>query len=84
MKPPDIIEQATESLQEISPVDLDFLGEELDRDPAMKQRYRDTVINRVQQQKDDASRRAKRRSQQRQQQKQRDRQRDRDGGLELQ
>ncbi|WP_210384424.1 hypothetical protein [Corynebacterium sp. HMSC070E08] len=42
-----IIEEAVESLQDISNVDQDFLQVELDRDPEMKQRYRETVIDRT-------------------------------------
>ena len=75
-----IIEEATQSLQEISHVDQDFLQVELDSNPEMKQRYRETVRNRTQQESAAARRRAQQRIQQRRQQQQ---QRDRDSGMEL-
>ncbi|MDU5316059.1 MAG: hypothetical protein E6121_02815 [Varibaculum cambriense] len=75
-----IIEEAVESLQDISNVDQDFLQIELDRDPEMKQRYRETVIDRTQRESAAARRRAQERIKQRRQQQQ---QRDRDGGMEL-
>ena len=75
-----IIEEAVESLQDISNVDQDFLQIELDRDPEMKQRYRETVIDRTQRERASARRRAQERIKQRRQQQQ---QRDRDGGMEL-
>ena len=75
-----IIEEAVESLQDISNVDQDFLQIELDRDPEMKQRYRETVIDRTQRESAAARRRAQERIKQRRQQQ---RQRDRDGGMEL-
>lgn len=75
-----IIEEAVESLQNISNVDQDFLQVELDRDPEMKQRYRETVIDRTQYERAAARRRAQERIKQRRQQQQ---QRDRDGGMEL-
>ena len=74
-----IIEEAVESLQDISNVDQDFLQVELDRDPEMKQRYRETVIDRTRRESAAARRRAQERIKQRRQQ----RQRDRDGGMEL-
>ncbi|QQV00281.1 hypothetical protein I6I64_01745 [Corynebacterium amycolatum] len=76
-----IIEEAVESLQDISNVDQDFLQIELDRDPEMKQRYRETVINRTQQERAVARRRAQERIEKRRQREQQ--QRDRDGGMEL-
>ena len=75
-----IIEEAVESLQEISHVDRDFLHVELDNDPEMKQRYLDTVEQRTQQERTAARRRAQERTNKRRQQQQ---QRDRDGGMEL-
>lgn len=75
-----ILEEAVESLQDISNVDQDFLQIELDRDPEMKQRYRETVIDRTQRESAAARRRAQERIKQRRQQQ---RQRDRDGGMEL-
>lgn len=76
-----IIEEAVESLQDISNVDQDFLQIELDRDPEMKQRYRETVIDRTQRESAAARRRAQERIKQRRQREQQ--QRDRDGGMEL-
>lgn len=75
-----IIEEAVESLQDISNVDQDFLQVELDRDPEMKQRYRETVIDRTRRESAAARRRVQERIKQRRQQQ---RQRDRDGGMEL-
>lgn len=75
-----IIEEAVESLQDISNVDQDFLQVELDRDPEMKQRYRETVIDRTRRESAAARLRAQERIKQRRQQQQ---QRDRDGGMEL-
>ena len=75
-----IIEEAVESLQDISNVDQDFLQIELDRDPEMKQRYRETVIDRTQRESAAARRRAQERIVKRKQQQQ---QRDRDGGMGL-
>ena len=75
-----IIEEAVQSLQEISHVDRDFLHVELDNNPAMKQRYQAAVEQRIQQERAAARRRAQERTNKRRQQQQ---QRDRDGGLEL-
>lgn len=77
-----IIEEATESLQEISNIDQDFLQVELDRDPDMKQRYRETVINRGEHEKAAARRRAQRRIEKQRSQTEQQ-QRGHDDGLEL-
>ena len=76
------IKEATESLQEISHIDQDFLQVELDRDPDMKQRYRETVINRGRQEQAATHARAKRRIEQNRLHREQ-RQRDRDSGFEL-
>lgn len=75
-----IIEEAVQSLQEISHVDRDFLHVELDNNPAMKQRYQAAVEQRIQQERAAARRRAQERIEKRRQQQ---RQRDRDSGMEL-
>ena len=72
-----IIEEATESLQEISHVDQDFLRVEIDSNPEMKQRYREIVIDRTQEESAAVLRRALERIAKRRQQEQ---QRDHDGG----
>lgn len=75
-----IIEEATQSLQEISHVDRDFLHVELDSDPEMKQRYREAVRVRIQQEQTAARRRVQQRINKGRQQQQ---QRGRDSGMEL-
>ena len=75
-----IIEEAVQSLQEISHVDRDFLHVELDNNPAMKQRYQAAVEQRIQQERAAARRRAQERIEKRRRQQ---RQRDRDSGMEL-
>ena len=72
-----IIEEATQSLQEISHVDQDFLRVEIDSNPEMKQRYREIVIDRTQEESAAVLRRALERIAKRRQQEQ---QRDHDGG----
>lgn len=72
-----IIEEATESLQEISHVDQDFLRVEIDSNPEMKQRYREIVIDRTQEESAAILRRSLERIAKRRQQEQ---QRDHDGG----
>ena len=74
-----IIEEATQSLQEISHVDQDFLRVEIDSNPEMKQRYREIVIDRTQEESAAVLRRALERIAKRRQQEQ---QRDHDGGKE--
>ena len=74
-----IIEEATESLQEISHVDQDFLQVEIDSNPEMKQRYREIVIDRTQEESAAVLRRALERIAKRRQQEQ---QRDHDGDKE--
>ena len=73
------IEEATESLQEISHVDQDFLRVEIDSNPEMKQRYREIVIDRTQEESAAVLRRALERIAKRRQQEQ---QRDHDGDKE--
>ena len=74
-----IIEEATQSLQEISHVDQDFLRVEIDSNPEMKQRYREIVIDRTQEESAAILRRSLERIAKRRQQEQ---QRDHDGGKE--
>ena len=74
-----IIEEATQSLQEISHVDQDFLRVEIDSNPEMKQRYREIVIDRTQEESAAVLRRALERIAKRRQQEQ---QRDHDGDKE--
>ncbi|HCT9179762.1 TPA: ATP synthase F0 subunit B [Corynebacterium aurimucosum] len=74
-----IIEEATESLQEISHVDQDFLRVEIDSNPEMKQRYREIVIDRTQEESAAILRRSLERIAKRRQQEQ---QRDHDGDKE--
>ncbi|MGV0389913.1 hypothetical protein [Corynebacterium phoceense] len=73
------IEEATESLQEISHVDQDFLQVEIDSNPEMKQRYREIVIDRTQEESAAILRRALERIAKRRQQEQ---QHDHDGDKE--
>lgn len=74
-----IIEEATQSLQEISHVDQDFLQVEIDSNPEMKQRYREIVIDRTQEESAAILRRSLERIAKRPQQEQ---QRDHDGDKE--